>query len=93
MKKAKLIGGLLIGIGTTVAAYYGFFYKLEDGLTAWQHLVSKKMTREEADKILGGTPKSYGDVYVIAWARAKSDGKESFEVKSVKYATKTGKKI
>lgn len=88
----KQIAGVLIGIGTAIAAYYGFYYKMEDGLTAWQRL-TKKMTREEADKILGGTPKSYGDSYVIAWAKAKQGGKESFEVASVKYSTKTGKKL
>lgn len=92
MKTGKVIGGLLIGLGTAIAAYYGFYYKMEDGLTAWQHLMGK-MTREEADAVLGGVPKSYGDDYVIAWATAKNGGKESFEVKSVKYSTKTGKKI
>mgnify|MGYP001565887966 CR=1 FL=1 len=92
MKAGKVIGSLLIGAATVAAAYYGFYYKLEDGLTAWQHLVGK-MTREEADEILGGTPKSYGDDYVIAWATAKKGGKESFEVKGIKYSAKTGKKI
>ena len=93
MKAGKVIGSLLIGAATVAAAYYGFYYKLEDGLTAWQHLTSKKMTREEADKILGGTPKSYDDDYVISWATAKKGGKESFELKGVKYSTKTGKKV
>lgn len=90
----KLIGKILIGLGSAAAIYFGFIYQMEDGLTAWQHLIGKKtLTREEADKILGGSVKSYGDEYVIAWALSKRDGKDSFELKGIKYSTNTGKKI
>ncbi|KKR29675.1 MAG: hypothetical protein UT61_C0025G0007 [Candidatus Woesebacteria bacterium GW2011_GWA1_39_8] len=59
----------------------------------WMPLLGLEMTREKADKILGGTPKTYDDGYVIAWAKAKKSGKESFEVQEKKYSTATGKAI
>lgn len=94
MKNAKLLGGILITAGSVLALYFGFIYQMEDGLTAWQHLMGKKtLTREEADKILGGSVKSYSDEYVIAWALAKRDGKDSFELKGIKYSTTNGRKL
>lgn len=42
MNKGKVIAGLLITAGTSIAVYYGFFYTLEDGLTHWKRLVGKK---------------------------------------------------
>lgn len=42
----KIIGGIIISAATIAAAYFGFFYKLEDGLTAWQQLTKKKPKEE-----------------------------------------------
>ena len=42
MNKGKVIAGLLIAAGTSIAVYYGFFYTLEDGLTHWKRLIGSK---------------------------------------------------
>lgn len=53
MNKGKLIGGLLVAAGTAICAYYGIFYKFEDGLTAWQKLIGR--VPEPEDKKDGPT--------------------------------------
>ena len=56
----KLIAGLLVAAGTAIAVYYGFFFKLEDGLTAWQKLAGGG--KKEEDPKDPGAPSNTGAV-------------------------------
>ena len=50
----KAIAGVMVAIGAAIAAYYGFYYKLEDGLTAWQKLTGGEKRVDEKDPANGG---------------------------------------
>lgn len=81
-----IVGSLVIvGFGVTL-----FFTSTAKGKELWGNWFGG-MTRTEADKILGGTPSSYGDDFVIAWAKARKKEQVFFTVGGKKYHTTTGK--
>ena len=91
MKTGQIIT-IVAGILTITAIYFGFIHEYQDRLTGWGKIMGKKMTREDANKILPAAPASYDDDFVIAWATAKQQGKTQFTIDGKKYySTKTGK--
>ncbi len=92
-KKTIIISGIVGAITVSTVIFFALTAQGKEIAGKISEAISGKMTREKADKILGGSIKSYDDDFVIAWAKAKKNKKEYFNLEMKKYSTSTGKVV